>query len=266
MHVRPSLAELTGRDRLIVALDVPTHEEAIDLVHKLPDVSFFKVGLQLLMSGDLIGFLGKLQETRSSGVFVDLKLSGDIGNTITGLVEACMTLNVKFITLVESSPRSITIRALQAAKEARDTSTYPQLLMVPLLSSMNADDLLLDYGIRDGPEDFIVKRGQDMLNHGCDGLIVSGQAIKACRSRFPNDIIVSPGIRPSGISSDDHKRSTTPSEAILYGADYLVVGRPITKASNHQDAALRIIDEIDEALKAREQESSDMSGPLAATG
>ena len=124
------LAGLAGQERLIVALDVPTHEEAFDLVAKLPNVSFFKVGLQLLMSGDLLGFLRKLQETRGGGVFVDLKLSGDIGTTITGLVEACMTLNVMFITLVESNPGSITISTLKAAKKARGSNSYPQLLMV----------------------------------------------------------------------------------------------------------------------------------------
>ena len=256
------LAELTGQERLIVALDVFTHKEAFDLVTNLPNVSFFKVGLQLLMSGDLLGFLGELQKTRGGGVFVDLKLSGDIGNTITGLVKACMTLNVKFITLVESNPGSITIRTLQAAKEARGASDYPQLLMVPLLSSLSADDLR-DQGIDNNPEDFIVNHGRDLLKHGCDGLIVSGQAIRACRREFPDDVIVSPGIRLAGSSSDDHKRSTTPREAILYGADYLVVGRPITKASDHQSVAQQIIDEIDDALKVRD---GDMRGPLAATG
>ena len=260
------LAELTGQERLIVALDVSTHEEAFDLVAKLPNVSFFKVGLQLLMSGDLLGFLGKLQETRGGGVFVDLKLSGDIGNTITGLVKACMTLNVKFITLVESNPGSITKRTIQAARDARDASDYPQLLMVPLLSSLSADDLR-EQGIDDDPEAYIVSHGGDLLNFGCDGLIVSGQAIKSCRREFPDRLIVSPGIRLAGSSSDDHKRSTTPAEAIRYGADYLVIGRPITKASDHQGVAQQIIDEIDEALRVRhEQETDDVDGPLAATG
>ena len=118
----------------------------------------------------------------------------------------------------------------------------------------------------DDPEALIVNQGRALLNHGCDGLIVSGQAIKACRSEFPNAILVSPGIRPAGSSPDDHKRSTTPSEAMHYGADYLVVGRPISKSSDHQGVAQQIIDEIDEALKVRELESGDMSGPLAATG
>ena len=253
IKVRGVHTQLTGQERLIVALDVSTHKEAFDLVTNLPNVSFFKVGLQLLMSGDILGFLDKLQETRDCKIFVDLKLSGDVGNTIFELVKACMTLNIQFITFVESNPGSITIRALHDAKKARGDSTYPQLLGVPLLSSMNADDLL-DPGMSDDLEAFIVNRSRALLSYGCDGLIVSGQAIKVCRNQFPNDIIVSPGIRPFGISSDDHKRSTTPSKAILYGADYLVVGRPITKASKYQVAAQRIIDEIDEVLRSHEQE------------
>ena len=242
-----------GKDRLIVALDVPTHEKAFELVKKLDNVSFFKVGLQLLMAGDILGFIQKFQESRASqgGVFVDLKLSGDIGHTITRLVEACMTLNVKFITLVESALSVTTVRTLQSARQARGSSRDPRLLMVPLLSSLDTDDLHAA-GIETDSTTRIVTRGRAMLEHGCDGLIVSGAAIRACRDEFPNVDIVSPGIRPAWATADDHKRHTTPGQAIRSGADYLVVGRPIYNDTDPRGAAQKIIDEIDEA---REEET-----------
>ncbi len=247
MQASPRLLQLTGQDRLIVALDVSTHDEAFRLVDDLTNVSFFKVGLQLLMSGDILGFLGKLQQRRNGGVFVDLKLSGDIGNTITELVKACMALNVKFITLVQSNPESITIRTLDTARKARGSHQDPRLLMVPLLSSLSDDDLR-ELRILDDPAAFIIRHGGNLLKHGCDGLIVSGKEIEPCRKIFPDIDIVSPGIRPAGAGTDDHKRHTTPREAIHFGADYLVVGRPITKSPKPKDAAQRIIDEIDHAL------------------
>ena len=236
---------LKGKDRLIVALDVATHEEAIDLVDRLDNVSFFKIGLRLFMAGDVLGFIKKVQERRNNegGVFIDLKISGDIGNTIKAFVKACAALDVKFITLVEAALPAMTISTLRAAKEARDAADYPRLLMVPLLSSLDADDLI-DRDVIG----HILARGQAMLDQGCDGLIVSGDAIGPCRRHFPDIDIVSPGIRPSWSPADDHKRYSTPRAAIRSGADYLVVGRPIIDAKNARDAAGKIIREIDESL------------------
>jgi orotidine-5'-phosphate decarboxylase len=255
------MLDLKGKDRLIVALDVPTAKEAFAMVDKLDNVSFFKVGLQLLMAGDLLGFLSRLQDRRSStgGVFVDLKLSGDIGNTITKFVEACAELNVKFLTLVESVPLAITLDTLKVAKRARGVAGEPKLLMVPFLSSLDAADLN-EGGQQGDVETYIVDRSRKMIEAGCDGLIVSGQAIKRCRQEFPNTVIVSPGIRPASASQDDHKRSTTPGEAIKLGSDYLVVGRPILKDPNPRDAAERIIDEIDAALASTSRHSSSGLG------
>ena len=240
-----------GKDRLIVALDVDTHQQAFDLVHQLDNVSFFKVGLQLFMAGDVLGLIKTLQESRNveGGVFIDLKLAGDIGNTIKHFVAACMTVNVKFITFVEAVPTALTLSTLRAARDVRGSSHYPRLLMVPLLSSMDADDL----GGTD-PTEHIVARGRDTLAYGCDGLIVSGDAIAACRATFPDVEIVSPGIRPLGWPSDDQRRHTTPRDAILLGSDYLVVGRPITGHDSPRDAAEGIIAEIDEALALRDRQ------------
>ncbi len=258
MGERPA-ANLSGKDRLIVALDVPTHQEAFDLVEKLENVSFFKVGLELFLAGNVLGFIKELQDRRSGqgGVFVDLKLSGDIGNTISMFIEGCKALNVKFITLTESTPYAMTIRTIETALKTRGEEEHPKLLMVPLLSSLNIDDLR-SVGIKgNDATQYILERGEKLLTDGCDGLIVSGDAIKACREKFPNADIVSPGIRPVWATSDDHKRHTTPAEAIRSGSDYLVVGRPITKNDDPFTAAKAIIDEMDDAL--------DCNNSLAAT-
>ena len=238
-----------------MALDVPTHAEAFGLVKRLPNVSFFKVGLELLMASNMLAFLQELQQQRGGGVFLDLKLSGDIGNTITRMVKACMRLNVKFITLAKTDPESMTVRTLEAAVRARGKNRYPRFLMVPLPSSQDADDLPESQSDQ-AMDDFIIAQSEHLLAQGCDGLIVSGPSIQACRKEFPDIDIVSPGIRPAGAAKDDHKRHTTPKQAIAMGADYLVVGRPITQAADPEAAAASIIDEIDEALEEKPEQSS----------
>lgn len=249
-------APVGGADRLIVALDVSDHESALAIVEELDNVSLFKIGLQLFLSGDILALLKKLQDAREGegGVFIDLKLSGDIGNTISRFIERSAALNVKFVTLAEAVPTSRTIATIQVARETRGDNAYPRLLMVPMLSSLDGGDLPEHPG---GSSSFIVSRGREMLDHGCDGLIVSGEAIRACRREFQSDVdLVSPGIRPEGFPAQDHKRCTTPAQAIEYGADYLVVGRPILQAPNRRLAAQNIIDEIDNASGSRELPSA----------
>lgn len=237
------MSDLTGKDRLIVALDVPTVDEALTIVEQLDNVSFFKVGLQLFMTG---GLQSLLQSLRQKQVFVDLKVPGDIANTISAVVDICVNMKVTFLTLSESMPLPA-IRSARAARDARH-SDGPKLLTVPFLSSLDASDLPSVAAGANDLETFILKRAHAAVEAGCDGMIASGQAIQVCRRAFPSSIIVSPGIRPAGASSDDHKRHTTPTEAIRLGADYLVVGRPILKAPDPRGAASRIIDEIDAAL------------------
>ncbi len=236
------MADLTGKDRIIVALDVPTVDEALASVERLDNISFFKVGLQLFMTG---GLPDLLQALRTRRVFVDLKLPGDISNTIAAVIDACVSMHVELLTLSESMPLPA-IRAARAARAARNSS-HPKFLTVPVLSSLDASDLPAGAGGENGVETVIVKRAQAALDAGCDGIIASGDAIQVCRRAFPSTLIVSPGIRPSGASTDDHKRHTTPAEAIRLGADYLVIGRPILKAPDPRAAAQRIIEEIDQA-------------------
>jgi orotidine-5'-phosphate decarboxylase len=228
-------------ERLIVALDVPTVDEALRAVERLDNVGFFKVGLQLFLTG---GLSSLLQALESKKVFVDLKLPGDIGNTIAAVIDQCVARRVEFLTLSESMPVAA-IRSAKAAREARG-STNPKLLTVPLLSSLDESDLPPE--VRGTSLDaYILNRARRALDAGCDGVIASGEAIRICRNGVPEAIIVSPGIRPSGSSTDDHKRLTTPAQALQMGADYLVVGRPILKSPEPRDAAARIIDEITQA-------------------
>jgi orotidine-5'-phosphate decarboxylase len=236
------VADLTGKDRIIVALDVPTVDEALAAVERLDNIAFFKVGLQLFMTGGLPDLLQALRHKR---VFVDLKLPGDISNTIAAVIDACVTMNVELLTLSESMPLPA-IRAARAARAARH-SALPKFLTVPFLSSLDATDLPAGAGAENSLAGVIVKRAQAALDAGCDGIIVSGDAIGACRRAFPSTLIVSPGIRLANASTDDHKRHTTPAEAIRLGADYLVIGRPILKATDPREAAQRIIEEIDRA-------------------
>ena len=236
-----------GSERLIVALDVRTHAEAERLVDCLENVSFFKIGLRLFLAGDLFGLVRRIRERRDAGIFIDLKMAGDISNTIGDFVEGASELGIRFITLAESRDDVFTRHSLAAGRKARGSEAFPQFLMVPLLSSL----VPANFGRPDlSAEAYIVERGREMLAAGCDGLIVSGPAIGACRAAFgPGVPLVSPGVRPEWAGADDHQRFTTPAEAIRLGADYLVVGRPIRNAENPREAAQRVVDEIDEAWR-----------------
>ena len=241
---------IPGKDSLIVALDVSTVTEAIDAVETLDNVvSFFKIGLQLFMTGELPVLLNRL---RNKKVFVDLKIPGDIGNTIGSVIDQCVAMHVRFLTLSESMPAPA-IRAAKAAR-ARHGSDVPEFLTVPFLSSLNRDDLKTMTGNEDVNE-YILRRASAALEAGCDGIIASGQEIRLCRRAFPETIIVSPGIRPRGAQTDDHKRFTTPTEAVLMGANYLVVGRPILRSGSPPQVAREIIEEIDQAIEERNRQS-----------
>ena len=250
---------MTGRERLIVALDVGSVDDGLRIVDELADVRVFKVGWRLLMAGLRSGGLDRLWRQVTSGgrtVFVDLKVP-DIGNTVASVVgDLADDPAVRFLTLHES----LQGRDIAAAKAARGTRRTPYLLTVPFVSSLDASDFpaIAPAEAARGMtlEEWILGRAEAAIAHGCDGVIASGGAIALCRARWPRDAtprvrIVSPGIRPAGSGTDDHKRSTTPGAAIAAGADYLVVGRPVLNASDRARAADAIVQEIDDALGAQ---------------
>ena len=234
----------SARDRLIVALDVSSRAEAVALIERLEDsVRLYKIGWQLFMSGE---WKQLFDDLRGKSVFVDLKIPGDIGNTMKSVVDFCVERRVEFLTLSENVPAP----AIRRLVRDRGNSEVPRLLSVLFLSSLDEKDLTRIHGR--APEEFdafLVERARTALEAGCDGVIASGESIRLMRKTFDERVtIVSPGIRPSGTSTDEHKRLTTPEEAIRMGADYLVVGRPIRSAADPRDAARRILDEMDGAL------------------
>lgn len=250
------MAEISGQERLIVALDVESVDRGAALVEQLARVRMFKLGWRLLMAGLRTRGLADLWHSITGTgreIFVDLKVP-DIGNTVADVVgDLARDPRVRFLTLHEN----MQARDIERARAARGDSTTPQLLMVPFVSSLSAEDfpkVAPAAAARGMPMDeWILQRAGSALDRGCDGIIASGDAIGLCRGRWPrggerNVVIVSPGIRPAGSGADDHRRLTTPTDAIRSGADYLVVGRPILNAPDPAAAADAIIAEVDGAL------------------
>lgn len=229
------------KDKIIFALDVPTADQARSLVEELGDlISFYKVGLELLMAGGMETLLQELVKTKR--VFVDLKLPGDIPTTVERTVNLAARVGVTFLTL----SNSVTPDTIAAALRGRGNATFPKLLYVSFLSSLDRVDFAEQYG-KDASEfeSFLQQRSDAALDAGADGFIVSGREIALLRRRYGKEVtLVSPGIRPSGAATNDHKRSCTPSDAVQLGADFLVIGRPIRDAPNRRAAAAAIIDEL----------------------
>jgi orotidine-5'-phosphate decarboxylase len=238
---------LEPRERLIVALDVDTRSQALGLIDQLAGiVSFYKVGFQLFLSADGMKFVDELAE-RQLRVFLDLKME-DVEETISRAVEQIAKRHVHFLTIHGNGATA------RAAIAGRGSSEFPKILSVTLLSSLDRQDLidlqiLGKKGKHDGLDQYVLWRAQAAVEAGCDGLIASGTTIGMLRENLGGDpIIVSPGIRPTDTSPDDHKRTTTPREAIRTGADYLVVGRPIRNARNPRGVASSIVGEIEQGL------------------
>jgi orotidine-5'-phosphate decarboxylase len=229
---------IAPRDRLIVALDLPSTEAARGLISKLGDaVSFYKIGYQL-------GFAGGLEFTREligqgKQVFVDLKLH-DIGNTIERGVESIAKIGATFLT-VHAYPQ--TMKAAVAGK----SGSKLKILAVTVLTSYDDNDLR-DAGYGSPVSELVKRRAEQARDIGIDGLVCSPEEAAALRSITGDKmVLVTPGIRPAGAAAADQKRIMTPAKAIAAGADYLVVGRPITEAVDPKAAARSIVDEIAQA-------------------
>lgn len=227
------------RDRLIVALDMPTLEAARRLVHSLDEtVSFYKVGLELLFVGGL-QFAQELRHMRKR-VFLDMKLL-DIGNTVERAVSNAADLGVNFLTV-----HGTDVKTMRAAVSGRSDRPM-KLLAVTVLTNLTADDLR-QQGSSMTPAQLVLHRARLAFETGFDGVIASGQEAVAIRAATsPEFLIVTPGIRLAGAAADDQSRIMTPDRAIAAGADYLVVGRPITEASDPKIMADTFIRHIKDA-------------------
>ena len=227
-------------DRLIVALDVQTVVEAQNLIYSLGEsVSFFKVGLQLFI-GEGPNFVRELVAS-GKRVFLDLKLH-DIPNTVAGAVRSAAELKVDMLTVHAQGGGKMLAAAADAA---RDSLKPPLLLGVTVLTSMDGEQLE-GTGISRSVEDQVLKLARLTLDAGIRGLVTSPREASKVRQTFGSGTtIVCPGVRPVGSASGDQSRTATPSETIRSGADYVVVGRPISEAAHPESAAKNIQQEIE---------------------
>ena len=229
---------LESRDRLILALDVPSVGAAKTMVDRLGDtVAFYKIGYQLAFAGGLSLAEGLIRSGKY--VFLDLKLH-DIGNSVNKGVESVARLGATFLT-VHAYPQT-----MRAAVEARGDRGL-RILAVTVLTSYDDADLAAagyDFTV---PE-LAAERAAQAHDIGVDGLVCSAEEAAKLRPIVgPSMVLVTPGIRPAGADADDQKRVMTPAKAIAAGADYLVVGRPVIEASDPKASAAAIVAEISAA-------------------
>lgn len=229
---------ISPRDRLIVALDLPDVAAAEAMIARLGDsVSFYKIGYQLGYAGGL-PLIRKLADSGKK-VFADLKLH-DIGNTVARGVESVARLGATFLT-VHAYPQT-----MQAAVEARGSTM--KILAVTVLTSYNDDDVKAA-GYRLGVTELVAARAQQAQALGVDGIVCSPEESANLRRLIaPDMFLVTPGVRPAGSAIGDQKRIMTPARAIAEGSDYLVVGRPVIEASDPRAVADAIVEEITQAL------------------
>lgn len=233
-----SSRNIDPRDRLIVALDLPSVSGAEKLVASVGEaVSFYKIGYQLGYAGGL-GFAKDLVRSGKK-VFLDLKLH-DIGNTVGKGVESVVKLGATFLT-VHAYPQTV-----KAALDAKKGSSL-QILAVTILTSYNDRDVA-EAGYTGTVAEQVKRRALRASELGVDGIVCSPEESAMLRSLVgPQCILVTPGIRPAGAATGDQKRVMTPSAAIKAGSDYLVVGRPIAAAADPKAAAEAIAAEIRQA-------------------
>jgi orotidine-5'-phosphate decarboxylase len=237
------LGNLGARDRLIVALDLPSVAEARALVARLgASVTFYKVGLELVMGGGLE--LARELAGAGKQVFLDMKLL-DIGNTVERATRGAAATGATFLTV--HGHDSKTLRAAVAGKRG----TALRILAVTVLTNLDEADLA-EQGHTATAAELVARRARLAHDAGCDGVVASGlEAAQVREVVGPGIAIVTPGVRLASDAAGDQARVTTPQTAIAAGADYVVVGRPIVQASDPGAAAETFVQAIEEALAMR---------------
>jgi orotidine-5'-phosphate decarboxylase len=223
-------------EKIIVALDVPTRERAIELVEQLRgEISFFKIGLQLYTAEGPEIVCAVL--ATGAKVWLDLKLY-DIPNTVAGAVESASALGVQMLTIHLSGGSEM----IRAATGARASDML--LLGVTVLTS-STEQTLREIGITDPVKTQVMRLAKLGAAADIDGLVASPHEIKTLRREFGDRIkIAVQGIRPTWAEPGDQKRFVTPREAIEAGADYIGIGRPITAHAQPREAVRKIIEEL----------------------
>ncbi len=237
------------KDRIILALDVDSPEEALKLVKELKDlVGAFKIGMQLYNSigPSIVSKINLL----GGKTFVDLKFH-DIPNTVGAAGRVMTRLHAFMFNVHAAGGREMMVKAVQEVKKEADKlgATPPIMLAVTVLTSISQKELEEEMQISQIQlPDLVVKWAVMAKEAGMDGVVCSPQEIelikKACGPEF---LTVTPGIRPAWAAANDQKRFTTPAQALAMGGDYMVIGRPITAAENPREAAMKIIQELKEA-------------------
>lgn len=230
---------MTTAERIIVPLDVPTKAAAIALVETLPDVSFWKVGLELFVSSGP-EILTELKQ-RQKRIFLDLKFH-DIPNTVAGACRSAAQYGVDLLTIHATAGR----RALQDAQAALLEATKPpKLLAITLLTSLSSRDLAFDLKVPVELPQFTLEMALMAKECGLAGAVCSPHEAKQIKQVCGQDfLLVCPGVRPQWSLTGDQERAMTPADAIKSGADYLVIGRPITAAPDPVAAFARICEEV----------------------
>jgi orotidine-5'-phosphate decarboxylase len=234
-------------DYLVLPLDVSDFDSAIEIVNSLKElVGTFKVGLELFVStGPSI--IEKVKGLSQKRVFLDLKLN-DIPETVSRALKAMVRWGVDMVTIHADE-------AMEALRKfPQEERGGMKVMGVTVLTSLNSEklmDLGYDKELSQDVEQLVLKRAGQLASSGVDGLVCSGREVRALRERFGELILVVPGIRPtwSLVPGEDQKRVTTPKDALVQGADLLVVGRPILRSPDPREAAKKVLKEIEEGLK-----------------
>jgi orotidine-5'-phosphate decarboxylase len=239
----------TGKDKLIVALDVDTADRALALFEELRNVAgMFKIGLQLFTAAgpDIVREI----VAKGGKVFLDLKFH-DIPNTVAAAGVEATRLGVSIFNVNASGGLEMMKRTADAVSETavREGIEGPKVIAVTLLTSMD-DAALGEIGINTAAKQLVSHFARAAADSGLDGVVASPQEIELIRAVVPqqNFLIVTPGIRSANNTADDQRRTMTAAEAVRAGADHLVVGRPITAAVDRVEAARRILSQMSEAL------------------
>jgi orotidine-5'-phosphate decarboxylase len=239
------------REKLIVALDVGTLEQARSLVAELHDlVGMFKIGLELFCSHGPRAV--EIVRRQGGDVFLDLKYH-DIPNTVAGAARAATRMGVAMFNMHAAGGADMLRAATEAVRQEREAGHIagegPKLLGVTVLTSLGTDQLRDEVGLKRPPEEQVLFWAGLARDCGMQGVVASPLEIRQIRRQFGDGfLIVTPGIRPAGGGTDDQKRISTPGEALRAGADYLVVGRSITTAPDPRQAALDVLAEMDAAF------------------
>ena len=226
-----------AQDRIIVAADVPSGTEALALFDRLPEVRFWKVGLELFIS-DGARILAELKQ-RQKKIFLDLKLH-DIPNTVAAACRVAAKYEVDFLTVHAVGGRAM-LKAAQAEVEGSST----QLLAVTLLTSISARELAFDLKVPIELPEYVLNMALMAQEAGLKGIVCSPHEAQNLRSHLdPDFCLVTPGVRTAGDPKGDQSRVMTPKQSIEAGSNYLVIGRPITQAQDPNAAWNQICGQI----------------------